>query len=426
MKVLQQGDERPISAAHYGALLELVARARQAATVKPLYCLFGELMASAATGMLAIAPAPLLPQVCTWWRTYCILAKWMIPIFRVVDPGYSADYMRLTARAWLLGEKSWTFLASVAARAFRSSCFQHVQNGFMEEILREAQRDRSGQLVDQMIIREAIKLARRMCSVEGALFLRTMADVYAAVDDSGCNQEFAVYFEEPFAAAMLNHYGALREAWLTEGVSAYLLRVEAALAAEDRRWRAYGLPAATIVRLANGCRVFFLASSALDIVRAMPAFLKAYYMHQSLEPDTQDLSRMYALFQGGGDEGGSTVCIKEGMEAMACALERFLKDLGQEAAVVRKQSEGKAMAGQLHQFAGFLRTVLLPFCRVSPDIRRTFKNGHGAHKAVGFWRVLQRHGDGQNVHGTRGGLYCFLLGRVMFDVPIVHREAWRP
>jgi len=343
--------------------------------------MFKELMASVAAGMLGGASAPWLPQVCTLWRTYRILARWMAPIFRAVDPQYSADNMRLSARAWLPNQASWPFLATVAVRAFRSHCFQLVKGVFMEELLQEAQRNRSGQLVDQLMMRESVKM---VCAM-------------AAVEASGSDQEYAVYFEEPYAAAAMRFYGAQRESWLAEGVSAYLVRTEDALAAEDSRCRAYGLPAATVLRVVNGCRMLLLGSSALDIVQAMPAFLRAYYMGPSSEAGgAQDLVRMYALFKGGGYEGG--------IEAMASVLGRFFKDLGQAAVEARKGSKGGnegtctcgARAG-----CGMCASIVSVRSRVSADVLWTFKDGHGAHEAAGAGRVLQRRSYGQSVHGAR-------------------------
>lgn len=332
LRHLQLAEPAASLCADYSALLELVARARRASTVYPLYTMFGELMASTAAAGVILSFMPVLPQVCAWWRSYRVVTQWMVPVFRGVDPGYSANYMRVTACAWLTDADRWTYLMTVAVRAFRNHLYGHVQGQFLMEVFHEAQRDRSGQQVDLVALREAVALVRTMCMVEWATSLRTMADV-DAVDVR--YKEYIDAFEEPFVAAALQYYCALIDAWLAEGVPAYMVRVEAALAAENRRCCAYGLSTATVMRVVNGCRMVFLAASrAVDIVNFMPAALKGAYAEDS--SSKQDLARMYTLFKGTGHE--HAVCVSEGMVAMADGLARFFKDLGRDAVVARKDS----------------------------------------------------------------------------------------
>jgi hypothetical protein len=335
----------------YNALLELVARARRASMVYPLYAMFEELMASAAAVRVLETFMPVLSQVCAWWRTYRIVTQWMVPVFRGVDPGYSADYMRVAARAWLADADRWMFLTTVAVRAFRKYCFLHVQQPFLLEFFQEAQRDRSGNLVDVAAMREAASLVRTMCMVQYASSLRTLADV-DAVDVR--YKEYLEVFEEPFVAETLHHYLQVLDAWLAEGIPAYLLRVETALAAEYRRCCAYGLSTDTTLRVVNACRMMFLSTSrAVDIVHAMLPALKAAYADNSSAK--QDLVRMYALFKGVGHE--HAVCIKEGLEAMTTSLERFFKDLGRDAVVARKDGSNCAYVEALQ--TAMLRTKAL-------------------------------------------------------------------
>jgi hypothetical protein len=286
----------------HAQLLEVVTRARARDTVKPLYDMYAQLLsaylaAAAATVQANFHGVLLLEEVGRRWQTHRLVTKWFTPVYRGVDPGYSAQYLHKQAFLWQEpffatedDAKVWRaanvppYLTSVSMRAFRTHFFDAVKSGIMDTIQQLADGDRRGELVDRDTLRQATQmmLVMGICQQPGMGHMRDAAAVEAAIIANGAksNPEYVADFEDPFVARTLEFYGVLCTEWLAAPVSAYMRNVSEALEKEDARCRAY-VYAFTRTRVLRECRTLLLEDRVRDIVgnadSGMLAMLRASF-----------------------------------------------------------------------------------------------------------------------------------------------------
>ena len=293
---------RRISMKLRAQLLEVVTRARSRDTVKVLYDMYAQqVLAYLKTAAVAVQAnfhgALLLEEVSRRWQTHRLVTKWFTPVYRGVDPAYSAQFLHKQAFLWQepffatdTEAGVWRaanvppYLTSVSMRAFRTHFFDAVKGGIMDTIQQLADGDRRGELVDRDTLRQATQmmLVMGICQQPGMSHMRDGAAVEAAITANGTksNPEYVADFEDPFVARTLDFYGVLCTAWLAEPVSVYLRNVRKALEKEDARCRAY-VYAFTRTRVLRECRLLLLEDRVRDIVghadSGMLAMLRASF-----------------------------------------------------------------------------------------------------------------------------------------------------